>query len=569
MGTKIHQTVRCVCLATLLAALTACGGAAPGALPPIDTSIAPPPPATYTVGGMVTGLAGSGLVLNVFYTNNLGPDPSSFVDALPVSAAGTFTFAKRVAGDTDYAVGVEAQPSSSPAQYCSLANSSGTVAAANVTNVSVTCGAGYTVGGTVSGLVGSGLVLQIENTQIPNDPSDPNYVGSPLPVKTNGAFTLDSVYPAMYSSGDFVKITQQPSSPTQRCLIENAGISIQNANDTSVAVACSEFSYVANAADNTLSSYRVDPTTGALLAVGTPTVTGKSPHAVVGTHDRRFVYVANESSDNVSAFAVNAATGALTAILGSPFAAGTGPQALTLDLNNHLYVANAGSNTISAFAINATTGALTPLSPATYATGQGPSSLTVDPTYSFLYVANSGGSDDISAFVIDGASGGLTPMAGSPFAVGASPHSFAFGASGKFLYTANPGGTSPGILGFVLDSSGALSALSGSPFSAAVNHSIAADGAGAYLYATASTGVLGYSIDATTGLLTALPGFPVVCGVNSYSVTLDPTNQFLYVANNGSANVSGFEFDASTGGITAITGSPFAAGNSADSVATL
>jgi 6-phosphogluconolactonase len=114
-----------------------------------------------------------------------------------------------------------------------------------------------------------------------------------------------------------------------------------------------------------------------------------------------------------------------------------------------------------------------------------------------------------------------------------------------------------------------LTTLSGSPFSAAVNHSIAADGAGAYLYATASSGVLGYSIDATTGLLTSLPGFPVVSGVNSYSVTLDPTSQFLYVANNGSANVSGFIFDGSTGGITPITGSPFAAGNSPDSLTTL
>jgi 6-phosphogluconolactonase len=44
-------------------------------------------------------------------------------------------------------------------------------------------------------------------------------------------------------------------------------------------------------------------------------------------------------------------------------------------------------------------------------------------------------------------------------------------------------------------------------------------------------------------------------------VTIDPTNQFLYVVNNGSANVSGFRFDASTGGLTPITGSPFAAGN--------
>jgi 6-phosphogluconolactonase len=143
----------------------------------------------------------------------------------------------------------------------------------------------------------------------------------------------------------------------------------------------------------------------------------------------------------------------------------------------------------------------------------------------------------------------------------------AFGASGKFLYTANPGGSNPSISGFTVGLSGALAPLSGSPFSAAVNHSIAADRGGFYFYATTAAGDLGYSIDATTGLLTSLPGFPVVCGTNSYSATIDPTGQFLYVANNGSANVSGFGFDAS-GELTPITGSPFTAGNSPDSLMT-
>jgi 6-phosphogluconolactonase len=431
--------------------------------------------------------------------------------------------------------------------------------------VRVTCDAGYTVGGTVSGLVGAGLVLQIENTQVPNDPSNPDYVGSPLPVNTNGAFTLDSVYPAMFSGGDFVKITKQPSSPTQRCLAYNPGISIQSANDTSVAVACSEFAYVTNAADNTVSAYRVDATTGALLAVGTPTATGKSPCAVVGTNDRQFVYVGNEGSNDVSAFAVDAETGALTEVPGSPFAAGGDPRALTL-YSNILYVANRGSNTISAFARDVTTGALTPLSPATYSTGQGPSSLIVDPTDQFLYVANNGGSNDISAFVIDPITNGLTPVAGSPFAAGANPLNLAFG--GKFLYTANPGGTNPSISGFTVDPSGTLTPLSGSPFPAPVNHSIAADTSGAYLYVTTGAGVVGYGIAATTGLLTALPGFAFVAGTNPHSIALDPTSQFIYVANSGSANVSAFRFDTSTGGLTAIAGSPFAAGNQPEFVAT-
>ncbi len=549
MKTSIRRMVRYACAAAFLAALTACGG---------GDSIEPGPvtPATYTVGGGVTGLTGSGLVLQASGVN------------LPVRSSGAFTFGKPLFAGTGYVVAVETQPIN-PAQICTVGNASGFIGAANVTNVLVTCEAVYKVGGTVSGLVGSGLVLQLHSYDFFGGPE---YEGSPLQINADGAFTLDSVFSATPDPPEFVVVKQQPSSPTQRCMVENAQVNIQSANDTSVAVGCSEFSYITNAADNTVSAYRVDATTGALVAVGTPTATGKFPYAVVGTQARQFVYVSDEGGNDVSAFTVNIETGALTAVSGSPFAAGTDPRALTLlELRRsyYLYVANAGSDTLSAFAIDATTGALIPLSPATYATGHGPSSVAVDTAGLFLYVANNGGSNDISAFAIDGLTGGLTPVAGSPFAAGANPVSLAFGASGKYLYTANPGEVNPSISGFTVDlSSGTLTPLSGSPFPVAVSNYIAADRLGTYLYVTTGAGVIGYGIDATTGLLNSLPGFPVVSGANAYSITLDPTSQFLYVANNGSANVSGFNFNASTGGLTPIIGSPFAAGNLPDFVAT-
>jgi 6-phosphogluconolactonase len=552
---------RCVCPAAVMAAITACGGGPPGTAAPVVT---PPPPATYTVAGTVTGLSGSGLVLSVLYTSYLRPTPSSFVITLPVSAAGTFTFGTRVAGDTAYSVGVEAQPSS-PLQYCSAGNASGIVAAANVTNVSVTCGNGYTAGGTVSGLVGSGLELQIAAPGY----GRPEGASSPLYIDSDGAFTFDLVYPGNDSSGTFVRINRQPASPTQRCVIRNAAIVVQAANVTDVEVVCSQFSYVANAGDNTVSAYTVNATSGALAAVGTPVATGTSPHAIVGTQDYKYVFVGNEGSNDISAFAVNSASGALTAVPGSPFAAGTAPKALAI-FGAYLYVANAGSDNLSAYAIDTSTGSLTPLLPASFATGKGPSSIAVDPSGAFIYVANHGGSNNISAFSIDGATGLLTEIAGSPFAAGGSPLSLAFGAAGKFLYAANSGVMNSSISGFSVDPlSGALTALSGSPFPLAVSNGIATDGTGAYLYVTTGTTVAGYRIDATTGLLTSLTGFPVAAGANAYAVTLDPTNQFLYVANDGATNISGFRLDASTGGVTPIAGSPFAAGNSPDSLTTL
>jgi 6-phosphogluconolactonase len=549
-------------LAFLLVACGGGGGTSGGGTG--GTSSPPPPPGTYTVGGAVTGLAGSGLVLN-----------SDFGGDLAVSASGSFTFGTRLPVGSTFNVGVRDQPTSSLAQNCQVANGTGTIAAANVTNVDVTCLSGYTVGGTVSGLVGSGLTLAICIPPMHPGGSACHHLKQ---VGANGAFTLDAVYPTG-SSDLYVVIAQQPSLPTQNCLISNAAVSIQNANDTAVTVSCAAYSYVTNAADNTLSAYSIDATTGALQAVGTPTATGTSPYATVGVEAGYYsgvssmiypkqyvVFVGNEDSNDVSAFAVNNTTGALTAVPGSPFAAGTDPKAMALYGSSALYVANAGSNNVSAYSIDEGNGALAPLSPgpSTIATGKSPTSVVVVSGASVIYVANHGGSNDISAFSID-----LTPVPGSPFPAGGNPLSLAVGAQGKFLYTANPGATNPSISGFNIDqTTGALSPLSGSPFPLPVSHYMATDQTGAYLYVTSGTSILGYAIDATIGALTPLPGFPVAAGANAYSVSVDPTNQFLYVTNDGAADIAGFRLDASTGALTPMSGSPFPAGKHPEFIAT-
>jgi len=85
------------------------------------------PPATYTIGGTVSGLAGSGLVLQ-----------QSGGDNLSISADGSFTFATPIDDGATYSVTVSAQPGN-PAQTCTVADGSGSVAGANVDNVAVTC----------------------------------------------------------------------------------------------------------------------------------------------------------------------------------------------------------------------------------------------------------------------------------------------------------------------------------------------------------------------------------------------------------------------------------------------
>jgi len=533
---------------TFLALLmVGCGGGGSG-----GGASSPPPPPTYMVGGTVSGLSGSGLVLS-----------SDFGGDLPVSASGSFTFSTGLTDGSSFHVWVKRQPTSSPVLTCLVANGFGTIAAANVTNVAVTCRT-MIGGGTVSGLVGSGLVVQL----LAPAPCYSHFCGvypisKPLPINSNGPFAIHiadiiNLQAYQFSAYVFIKIVKQPGSPTQSCVLQHTAD-----GPTFADVGCAQFAYVANAGDNTVSAYTIDASSGALAAIGAPTVAGTSPSATLGVeyYDKRFLYVANEHSNDISAFAVDAITGALNAVPGSPFAAGTDPQAMALVPALYLYVVNSGSDNVSAYSIDDATGTLSPLSPgpSTIATGKSPTSIVVGPN-SIIYVANHGGSNDISAFS-NPSPGILAPLPGSPFPAGGNPLSLALGAGGKFLYTANPDATHPSISGFSIDpTSGALSPLSGSPFPLPVSHYIATDQTGAYLYVTSGDSILGYAIDATTGALTALPGFPVAAGANAYSVSVDLSNQHLYVANDGAANISGFTLDASTGALAPMSGSPFPAG---------
>ncbi len=168
----------------------------------------------FTVGGTVTGLAGTGLVLQ----NNAG-------DNLSITADGAFTFATSIPSATSYAVTVLTQPVG-PTQSCVVTNDSGTVGGAAVTNVVVTCTTTkFTIGGTVSNLLGSGLVLQNNNGD-----------NLSVAVSASGAFTfatpIDSG--ATYS----VSILTQPSSPTQTCTVSGATGSVGAGNVTSVVIDC-------------------------------------------------------------------------------------------------------------------------------------------------------------------------------------------------------------------------------------------------------------------------------------------------------------------------------------------
>lgn len=174
----------------------------------------------FTIGGKVTGLAGVGLVLQ----NNGG-------DSLAISANGTFTFATALKSGQNYAVTVLTQPTS-PAQTCTVSNGSGKVTWMKIANVTVDCvSTARTIGGAVTGLAGTGLVLQ-------------NHGGDDLPIANDGPFTFATTVNtgAAYA----VTVLTQPSHPTQNCQVTNGSNTVGAANVTDIAITCTtSFSGVA------------------------------------------------------------------------------------------------------------------------------------------------------------------------------------------------------------------------------------------------------------------------------------------------------------------------------------
>jgi hypothetical protein len=165
----------------------------------------------FAVGGEVSGLVGSGLSLLLNGSENL-----------PISANGSFAFATPFNHGESYTVTVAGSPSQ-PAQTCTISNGKGSIDGANVANVQVSCTTNtYSIGGTLSGLLGSGLALQLGSET--------------LPINTNGGFAFVTAVASGESYS--VSIASQPELPAQICSVEQSSGTVTDADITDIAVSC-------------------------------------------------------------------------------------------------------------------------------------------------------------------------------------------------------------------------------------------------------------------------------------------------------------------------------------------
>jgi len=205
---KMIQMLCAVMLLTSVAALTGCDNSEKAAPPP------PPPAPVLTVGGSVSGLPGSGLVLQLNGANDLA-----------VSANGRFKFPKSLPKGSAYSVTVKASPSSPIKQTCTVGQGSGKIIGAAVNNISVTCFTNtYAVGGTVSGLAGKGLILKL------NDATE-------LAIAKNGKFVFTGT---RLPDGSDYSVAIKTTPARQKCMIKPINGAFDTDTLNIVSVTCSK-----------------------------------------------------------------------------------------------------------------------------------------------------------------------------------------------------------------------------------------------------------------------------------------------------------------------------------------
>jgi 6-phosphogluconolactonase (cycloisomerase 2 family) len=290
---------------------------------------------------------------------------------------------------------------------------------------------------------------------------------------------------------------------------------------------------------------------------------GKSSSSTAPT--LAFLYVVGQGDNAIHAFSEKS-TGDLSSLAVSSFSTVPRPVSIALHPSkNFLYIPNETSNAVSGFTVDHVAGVLAPIGTALSPTPvcnpgvcSNPIGVAVNSGGQFLFVLNQGSAPSISAsisvFNIDQTRGLLSPASFITLAA-ASPQFLAVSPTQGFLYVSN--GTAGNISAFSIGAGGALTELSGSPFSlgaSATAAGLAIDLNGQFLYAADSANNKIASFNVAGGPLAAVGSFPA--GTKPVAVAVDNTSSFIYSANQGSNDVSAFK--AASGALTQVAGSPFA-----------
>lgn len=250
-----------------------------------------------------------------------------------------------------------------------------------------------------------------------------------------------------------------------------------------------KFAYVNNFVAGSISSYRIDQTTGALQLLGKPLTIGINPYPIKVHPNGRFLYSSTWGGNDIRVFAIDDVSGQITELKALTTVTGSvNPVFLQFNRDGtRLYLCSVSSSDIAMFTVDTESGrlqlqqniaardgpfalelvygdAVSKQVPAfayaidkvkrrlhTYrvdpgngdfkivddiATGKDPSALAHDPKGRAVYVTNEG-DDNVTAYGVDSKRGKLSRLIGSPRPAGGGPNAIAIDINGWYVYVTN------------------------------------------------------------------------------------------------------------------------------------
>ena len=541
--------------------------------------------AQYTVGGTVSGLTGSGLVL-----------ASSAGETLPVAANGSFTFKTTFPTGNPYYVLVLTQPSS-PSQTCLASNGAGTVENASVTAITVVCTdktvATDAIGGMVVGVTGSGLVLQ-------------NNGADNLAIAADGSFRFPTALPS--GSQYDVSVLSPPINPYEDCVVLNGKGTTADSDIANIAVACTVNISATHTIGGTVTGVsgtlvledngRDDLTitadgpfkfplaipSGGSYNVTTKSANGAQSQACTFTNATGMVADSDITDVTVVCVANTSLKASVSGLSGAGLVLQNTVNGDTLGISgNGVWTFSAGIGNGASYNVAV---AVQPTNPSqtcvvTNGTGTAVTGATAtvtcttntytvggvvtglpdpNPGATLNLVLQNNGGDAIS--IAPTAQSPVTFNFATPIASGSAYAVTVVSQPGTDTTFGTPGVVQTSTVCVVAAGTGTGTVTNGNVTNIVVN--CVRPLGFAYVTNSADNTISPYIVDSATGAL--LPsGPPVGSGSAPSSVTANTASNQLYVSNSGSNDLSGYSIDPNTGALSAFTGSPFALGLNAPS----
>lgn len=307
----------------------------------------------------------------------------------------------------------------------------------------------------------------------------------------------------------------------------------------------------------TIDSYTYSTGAGTLAATSDytgPSTPSNMPVAGITVAQGLYLYAVYYDAGEILGWSIGS-DGSLTAISGSPFSApylvgsafpGGWQTAITNPSGTLLFVEDLDGTAIYTFQIGAG-GVLTAANNGSPVIVPGlPENLATDGLGNYLYVTfepTGGGVPEVGAYAINSSTSLLTVVPGSPFSY--PMYQVRGEPSGKYLIGTQNSSAVSSLYVFNIQSTGAsagaITPVTGSPFTTAyAPYSIAtqSNSGGELIYSFSITGttglynaVEGYSLNTSTGALTAVSGSPFTNVASGYLGQFDQSGTFLTVYN--------------------------------------